>query len=64
MKKHIAFNIILDTESAKVIDFYLTKGLDTPFQPVTEYIADGLDDPISISVCTNTIKEILKGMTL
>lgn len=58
MKKQITINITLDTETAFVTDFDITEGTYNR----TEFVADGVDNPISVYTTVKWIDRELKNM--
>lgn len=58
MKRGITINITLDDETASITDFHITEGLYNH----TEFVAEDIDDPISIYTCTKCISRELTNM--
>lgn len=50
MKRRISINITIDSETAYVTDFDITEGTSR-----TEFVLDGVDDPISINKMEETL---------
>ncbi len=58
MKRTVHFNITIDTETASVEGFSMTEGL----YGNTEFVMEGVDDPISIFTATQAISRELADM--
>lgn len=57
MKKTFTITLTMDTEKAWVTDLDITEGLYNR----TEFILDGVDDPISLNDAVKLIREEIAG---